>query len=133
MIADGIGEERVSRPCHRVRRRGVRRQRDRDRRDDLRVRVVGVEGQTVAATDLERDHVADRHRLEHGDDVLVSEAQDTLVIDVDENVTWRMKDTEAERELRYVIHVYTEMLLAMTESRAFQSYCFTIVYSLYYS
>ncbi len=53
---------------------------------DLRVRVVGIEGQGVAPTDLKSDGLAGRDGLEHGDHVVVGEAEDARVVDEDQNV-----------------------------------------------
>ncbi len=57
------------------------------RGDDLRVGVVGVEGQRVAAAHLERDALPDGDALEHVDDVLMRVAQHTRVVHEHQHIT----------------------------------------------
>ena len=59
------------------------RQADSYRCDDFRIGVVGVEGQWVAPADLEVDVIPRQDGLEQADDILVSVAQDKLVIHSD--------------------------------------------------
>ena len=59
---------------------------DGHRGHDLRVRVVRVEGEGVAATHVQPHHLARPDALEHGDHVVVGEAQHARPVHVDQHV-----------------------------------------------
>ena len=59
---------------------------DRDRRHNLCVGVVGVEGERVAAAHVQGDQLAGRNALEHGHHVVVGEAEHTGTVHVHQHV-----------------------------------------------
>ena len=73
---------------------------DRHRRHNLRVGVVRVEGERVAAADVQRDQLPGGNALEHGHHVVVGEAQHAGAVHVHQHVAWKNERRMLLLELR---------------------------------
>ena len=61
---------------------------DSDGGDDLRVGIVGVEGQRISSANFQRHRLSGRYRLEHVHHVVVGVAQNALIHHVDKNIAY---------------------------------------------